>query len=42
MRVRAFPGEDPATIKSPAVVGEAIANLLGSEFETGHRLRIAS
>ncbi len=40
MRVRAFPGEDPATIKSPAVVGEAIANLLGSEFETGHRLRI--
>jgi NAD(P)-dependent dehydrogenase (short-subunit alcohol dehydrogenase family) len=40
MRVRAFPGEDPATIKSPAVVSEAIANLLGSEFETGHRLRI--
>jgi NAD(P)-dependent dehydrogenase (short-subunit alcohol dehydrogenase family) len=40
MRVRAFPGEDPATIKSPKVVGEAIANLLGSDYETGHRVRV--
>lgn len=38
MRARAFPGEDPATIKPPAVVGEAIAALLGDDFETGHRL----
>ena len=40
MRVRAFPGEDPATIKSPGVVGEAITDLLGSNYETGHRVRI--
>jgi NAD(P)-dependent dehydrogenase (short-subunit alcohol dehydrogenase family) len=40
MRVRAFPGEDPTTIKSPAVVGDAIKNLLVSDFETGHRMRI--
>ena len=42
MRTRAFPGEDPATIKQPMVVGEAIAQLLAGEFETGHRLRVES
>ena len=41
MRTRAFPGEDPTTIKQPAVVGEAIAELLSGEFETGHRLELA-
>ncbi len=40
MRVRAFPGEDPATLKQPDVVGRAIAELLGSEFETGYRFVI--
>lgn len=40
MRVRAFPGEDPATVKSPAIVGAAIANLLGSDFDTGNRVRV--
>jgi NAD(P)-dependent dehydrogenase (short-subunit alcohol dehydrogenase family) len=40
MRTRAFPGEDPATIKQPPVVGEAIADLLSREFETGHRLEL--
>ena len=40
MRTRAFPGEDPATIKQPAVVGEAITALLSANFETGHRLRV--
>ena len=38
MRVRAFPGEDPATLKQPSVVGDAITELLGTDFETGHRL----
>lgn len=38
MRARAFPGEDPATIKQPAVAGEAIVAMLGDDFETGHRL----
>ena len=40
MRTDAFPGEDPATIKQPGVVGEAIAVLLTSDFPTGHRLRV--
>ena len=40
MRTDAFPGEDPATIKQPEVVGEAIADLLASDFPTGHRLRV--
>jgi len=41
MRARAFPGEDPATIKQPREVGEAIAALLGGEFETGYRLELS-
>ncbi|HWT12634.1 MAG TPA: SDR family NAD(P)-dependent oxidoreductase [Allosphingosinicella sp.] len=40
MRARAFPGEDPATLKSPAAVGEAIAGLLADDFETGYRLEL--
>lgn len=40
MRARAFPGEDPATIKQPSAVGDAITNLLTSEFESGHRLEL--
>jgi len=40
MRKDAFPGEDPATIKQPAAVGEAIAELLASDFPTGHRIRV--
>ena len=38
MRARAYPGEDPATLKSPAEVAEAIVELLKGDFETGHRL----
>jgi len=40
MRARAFPGEDPATLKTADVVGQAIAVLAGQAFETGHRLRV--
>jgi NAD(P)-dependent dehydrogenase (short-subunit alcohol dehydrogenase family) len=40
MRARAFPGEDPATVKPPAVVGARIAALLAQAFPTGHRERI--
>ncbi|WP_294395122.1 SDR family NAD(P)-dependent oxidoreductase [uncultured Sphingomonas sp.] len=42
MRKSAFPGEDAATIKSPAVVGAAIADLLCSDFATGYRVRVAA
>jgi short-subunit dehydrogenase len=38
MRAKAYPGEDPATVKEPAVVAEAISKMLGTQFETGHRL----
>jgi len=40
MRAQAFPGEDPTTVKPPAVVGEAIAELLAGDYPTGHRLRV--
>ena len=40
MRARAFPGEDPSSIKQPAEVGHAIAELLAGDFETGHRLKL--
>ncbi|PTQ07313.1 oxidoreductase [Sphingomonas oleivorans] len=40
MRARAFPGEDPTTLKSPEAVGNAIAALVQTDYETGHRLRV--
>lgn len=41
MRARAYPGEDPATVKEPGVVGEWIAALIIEDFENGHRERVA-
>lgn len=38
MRALAFPGEDPATLKEPAVVAEAMVGLLEADFPSGHRL----
>jgi short-subunit dehydrogenase len=38
MRARAFPGEDPATLKGPAAVAEAVVDLLKRDFESGARL----
>ena len=40
MRAAAYPGEDPASVKEPSVVADAIVELLRSDFETGHRLII--
>ena len=40
MRARAYPGEDPNTLKEPEAVGARIADLLSSGFKTGHRERI--
>jgi short-subunit dehydrogenase len=42
MRARAFPGEDPATLKPPSVVGEAIAELVRDGFESGRRVEVGS
>lgn len=38
MRAKAYPGEDPATVKEPSVVAEAIVAMLTTEFEARHRL----
>ena len=38
MRAKAYPGEDPATVKEPSVVADAIAQLLASDMPTGHRM----
>lgn len=40
MRARAFPGEDPATLKGPEVVGQAIVDLVTADAPTGHRIRV--
>ena len=41
MRAKAYPGEDPASVKEPSVVADAIADLLASDFANGHRLVLA-
>lgn len=40
MRARAFPGEDPATLKGPEAVASAITELLERDFESGFRLEL--
>ncbi len=40
MRARAYPGEDPATVKTPDVVGEAIAAMIAADTPDGERLEL--
>jgi len=40
MRANAYPGEDPQSVKPPEDVATFIADLLESDFETGHRARV--
>ena len=40
MRARAYPGEDPETVKPPEVVAARIAALLADDFATPHRERV--
>ena len=40
MRARAYPGEDPATLKSPEAVAEALVSLISESNPTGHRMRV--
>ncbi|ABC63496.1 SDR family NAD(P)-dependent oxidoreductase [Erythrobacter litoralis] len=40
MRAKAYPGEDPKTVKSPDEVAERLVELLGEDFETRHRERV--
>jgi short-subunit dehydrogenase len=37
MRARAYPGEDPASVKPPEAVAERLVTLLGEQFASGHR-----
>ncbi|GGB91608.1 short-chain dehydrogenase [Novosphingobium endophyticum] len=37
MRARAYPGEDPASVKPPEAVAGRLVALLGERFATGHR-----
>jgi NAD(P)-dependent dehydrogenase (short-subunit alcohol dehydrogenase family) len=37
MRAKAYPGEDPATLKEPAVVAARLVALLGEQFASPHR-----
>ncbi|MEH3037175.1 MAG: SDR family NAD(P)-dependent oxidoreductase [Sphingomonas adhaesiva] len=41
MRARAYPGEDPASVKPPEVVAERIVQLAIDGFEANHRERVA-
>ncbi len=40
MRARAYPGEDPKSVKEPVAVADRIAQLLADGFETGFRARV--
>ena len=40
MRAKAYPGEDPASIKPPEAVAERLGALLGEQFASPHRLRV--
>jgi NAD(P)-dependent dehydrogenase (short-subunit alcohol dehydrogenase family) len=40
MRARAYPGEDPDSVKPPEVVADRIVALLGEDFLTGARIRV--
>ena len=40
MRARAYPGEDPATVKEPRVVADRIMTLLSEGFDNRHRERV--
>lgn len=37
MRARAYPGEDPASVKTPETVAERLVSLLGEDFASPHR-----
>lgn len=40
MRAKAYPGEDPASVKTPEIVGDQLVGLLLEDFPTGTRRRV--
>ena len=41
MRASAYPGEDPESVKLPAVVADRLVEILASDFETGARFEVS-
>lgn len=41
MRASAYPGEDPASVKTPDVIGRAICELLKSGYDSGERITVS-
>jgi NAD(P)-dependent dehydrogenase (short-subunit alcohol dehydrogenase family) len=40
MRARAYPGEDPASVKPPSVVADRVVAMLGEQFASPHREKV--
>lgn len=40
MRAKAYPGENPESVKPPGQVADAIVALLGEQFASPHRIRV--
>lgn len=40
MRAKAYPGEDPKTVKPAEIVGDQLVELLSQDFPTGHRMQV--
>lgn len=40
MRARAYPGEDPKTVKEPDVVAQAILDMIGGDHPDGYRVEL--
>ncbi|RVU04451.1 SDR family NAD(P)-dependent oxidoreductase [Novosphingobium umbonatum] len=40
MRAKAYPGEDPKSVKEPQVVADALLALLAEDYASPHRLRV--
>ncbi|NOW46850.1 NAD(P)-dependent dehydrogenase (short-subunit alcohol dehydrogenase family) [Novosphingobium sp. SG751A] len=40
MRAKAYPGEDPKSVKDPSVVADAVVELVGQDFASPHRITI--
>ncbi|WDF71065.1 SDR family NAD(P)-dependent oxidoreductase [Novosphingobium sp. KACC 22771] len=40
MRAKAYPGEDPNSVKDPSVVADAVVELVGQDFASPHRITV--
>ncbi|NLR72370.1 SDR family NAD(P)-dependent oxidoreductase [Novosphingobium sp. ERN07] len=40
MRAKAYPGENPESVKPPEAVADAVVALLGEQFASPHRIRV--